>query len=177
MKIVNEFAGTEIISASDIHEVDEASLKTAGVESLARAISGKQKQFGEEFERYERYLLLESIDELWMRHIDDMAHLREEVAFEGYAQKNPLVVYQERSYEKFMRLIDELAFRVTKGLLAVGIPKVEELKEIPLEILSVSGDNTPVAPVESGVSNLLSNQAYDDLAKHSGNGVRVYKKK
>jgi preprotein translocase subunit SecA len=35
-----------------------------------------------EFYDYEKRLYLQSVDELWMRHIDDMSHLREEVAFE-----------------------------------------------------------------------------------------------
>ena len=40
-------------------------------------------QAGEEnFYDFQKKLYLQSIDELWMRHIDDMAHLREEVAFE-----------------------------------------------------------------------------------------------
>jgi preprotein translocase subunit SecA len=49
-----------------------------------------------------------------MNHIDTMAHLREEVAFEGYAQKNPLIVYKERAYEKFMQLISDMNHRVSK---------------------------------------------------------------
>jgi len=36
----------------------------------------------EDFYDFEKKLYLQSIDELWMRHIDDMSHLREEVAFE-----------------------------------------------------------------------------------------------
>ena len=111
-----------------------------------------------------------------MRHIDDMAHLREEVAFEGYAQKNPLVVYKEHAYEKFIRLMGEIAFRVTKGLLLVSTPpKVELHQEIPVEILQVTdmiGENSANTPV----NHLLSNEAYEELGKHSGDGVRVYRK-
>jgi preprotein translocase subunit SecA len=36
-----------------------------------------------------------------MRHIDGMSKLREEVAFEGYAQRDPLVVYKEKAFQKF----------------------------------------------------------------------------
>jgi preprotein translocase subunit SecA len=62
-------------------------------------------------------LTLSSIDELWMQHIDHMAHLREEVAFEWYAQKNPLVVYKERAYDRFMTMITSIEHRVIKWLL------------------------------------------------------------
>ena len=68
----------------------------------------------DEFAEFERRLSLAAIDELWMVHIDSMAHLREEVAFEGYAQKNPLVIYKEKAYDKFVVLIETIGLRVTK---------------------------------------------------------------
>lgn len=43
-----------------------------------------------------------------------MSHLREEVAFEGYAQKNPLVIYKERSYDRFIDMISTIEHRVVK---------------------------------------------------------------
>jgi len=49
-----------------------------------------------------------------MQHIDRMAHLREEVAFEGYAQKNPLVVYREKAYDYFIEMIRDMEHRVIK---------------------------------------------------------------
>jgi preprotein translocase subunit SecA len=36
----------------------------------------------EQFLDIERKIVLQSIDELWMNHIDSMSRLREEVAFE-----------------------------------------------------------------------------------------------
>ena len=74
----------------------------------------------EAYDDYEKRLTLQSIDELWMAHLDVMTHLREEVAFEGYAQKNPLIVYKERAYEKFVGLLEEIGFKVVKGLLSAS---------------------------------------------------------
>ena len=51
-------------------------LLSGKIESLRN--SGTEEQFAE----FERRLTLAAIDELWMQHIDRMAHLREEVAFE-----------------------------------------------------------------------------------------------
>ncbi len=49
-----------------------------------------------------------------MEHIEKMANLREDVAFEGYNQKQPLLVYQERAYEFFMKMLDEINYRVVR---------------------------------------------------------------
>ena len=73
----------------------------------------------EDFYHLERWIVLQSIDELWMRHIDSMARLRESVAFEWYAQRNPLVVYKEKAFEKFDTLISEIAYKTTKAIFSI----------------------------------------------------------
>jgi preprotein translocase subunit SecA len=73
--------------------------------------------------------MLQSIDELWMRHIDAMSRLREDVAFEWYAQRNPLIVYKEKAYVKFQDLISELEYKVIKAIFSVKtISEVETVK-------------------------------------------------
>jgi len=97
------------------------------------------------FHEIERRIVLQSIDNLWMRHIDTMSRLREEVAFEWYAQRNPLVVYKERAFNKFNDLIDELEYKVVKAMFAIHeIKEVEQPTEINpnnMELNSVSVEN------------------------------------
>jgi preprotein translocase subunit SecA len=115
-KLINDFAESEATSLEDFHGIDtpeELIAKTklilsGQIETLRD--SGTNEQFAE----FERRLTLASIDELWMQHIDRMAHLREEVAFEGYAQKNPLVVYREKAYDYFIEMIRDMEHRVIK---------------------------------------------------------------
>ncbi len=110
----------------------------------------------EEFADFERRLMLQSIDELWMQHIDAMAHLREEVAFEGFAQKNPLIVYKERAFDKFVALLKEIGFKVTKGLLTASPrQKIEqiELDEKTLQAL-LQTDESELKNMN--INNLLS---------------------
>lgn len=94
-----------------------------------------------DFYNLERRIILSSIDELWMRHINAMSRLREEVAFEWYAQKDPLVVYKEKAYTKFINLIDELEFKVTKAMFSINkITQVEqiELSEKDMQLNDIS---------------------------------------
>ncbi len=73
----------------------------------------------DDFYEIERKIVLQSIDELWMRHIDSMSKLRETVAFEWYAQRNPLIVYKEKAFEKFDELIWEIEYKTTKSIFTV----------------------------------------------------------
>ena len=66
------------------------------------------------FDQFQRRMYLSAIDQLWMTHIDRMANLREEVAFEGYAQRQPLIVYKEKAYEIFMEMMNNINHKVTE---------------------------------------------------------------
>jgi preprotein translocase subunit SecA len=119
VEAVNEFAESPIVTADDLSNAESYDEVKSRIFSI---LSGKIETLRhtgteEEFAEFERRLTLSSIDELWMNHIDSMAHLREEVAFEGYAQKNPLIIYKERAYDKFVILMNTIGLRVIKWLL------------------------------------------------------------
>ncbi len=67
--------------------------------------------------RAERVVTLRAIDTHWMDHIDDMAHLREQVAFSGYAQRDPLVEYQDQGFRRFQQLIARIDSTIVRVLL------------------------------------------------------------
>jgi preprotein translocase subunit SecA len=66
----------------------------------------KEKEFGPELaRRIEREVKLRTIDTLWKDHLLNMDHLKEGVGFEGYAQKDPLVVYKQKGFELFSEMM------------------------------------------------------------------------
>lgn len=77
-----------------------------------------------------------------MEHIEKMSNLREDVAFEGYNQKQPLLVYQERSYELFMRMMDDINYRVVRGLLGADEKTQVQPVDINLDELTPVQQNT-----------------------------------
>ena len=117
---VNDFLGMTLLSQSEIEE-DTPSIQDDIAQKAVDMIADLRKNFGsdEDFFEFERRIMLQSIDELWMLHIDGMSKLRENVAFEWYAQKNPLVVYKEKAYDKFKSLMWEIEYKVTKALFTV----------------------------------------------------------
>jgi preprotein translocase subunit SecA len=130
---INDFTESEIVKPEDFHDIltDEALIDKTKIFLSGKIESLRDTGTEEEFAEFERRLTLAAIDELWMKHIDRMAHLREEVAFEGYAQKNPLVVYRERAYDYFIEMIRTMEHRVVKWLLTAR-PR-ESLEEVKLE--------------------------------------------
>ena len=175
----NTFGGKEILQMENITDPeDKEAIKemiadrfVANIEAI-RA-SGKTEDFAD----FERRLTLQSIDELWMQHIDAMAHLREEVAFEGYAQKNPLIVYKERAFDKFVTLLGEIGFKVTKGLLTASPHEQIEQIEIDENMLQALLQTDDSEFQNLNINNLLSDameQKFRTSAKEQ-EGVRVYR--
>jgi len=67
----------------------------------------------------ERVVALRSIDTHWMDHIDDMAHLREQVAFSGYAQRDPLIEYKDQGFRRFHQLLATIDSAIVRTLLQI----------------------------------------------------------
>lgn len=160
---LNSFAEYDIITEEKLAEfVKKEEVIEHIITSLLEKIESLKSQVAEaDFYDFERKLYLQSIDELWMRHIDDMSHLREEVAFEGYAQKQPLVVYKERAYDKFISLLSEIGFKVIKGLITASpTQKIEqvEINEKDIEMLLQNTDSGDLKDL-GNLENLLSDAA------------------
>ncbi len=105
----------------------------------------------EDFFQLERNIVLRSIDDLWMRHIDSMSNLRQSVAFEWYAQRNPLIVYKEKSFEAFDKLFDDIAYITTKTILTVK-------QNIEIEQKRINEENLIVSQIEDEILNITKDE-------------------
>lgn len=156
---INDFAGAEIAKVSDYLDAENLEdLKRKTKNLLGGRIEMLRNTGSEEiFADFERRLTLAAIDELWMQHMDAMAHLREEVAFEGYAQKNPLVVYKERAYDSFVNMMSDIEYRVIKGLLTAkpqeSIDAVELESALREDYIETGSEAVGVAHVPANSEN------------------------
>jgi preprotein translocase subunit SecA len=70
----------------------------------------------EEFERLERFLLLDTVDRQWKDHLLALDHLREGIGLRAYGQRNPLVEYKRESYSLFEEMWERVEDHVVKFL-------------------------------------------------------------
>ncbi|MCZ6765775.1 MAG: preprotein translocase subunit SecA [bacterium] len=57
---------------------------------------------------FEKYVLLQTVDEKWMDHLHELDSLKEGIHFRAYAQKDPLVEYKKEAYALFADLNDTI---------------------------------------------------------------------
>ncbi len=79
----------------------------------------REQQMGEEMSKQmEIFVYLNTIDTLWMEHLDTMDDLRSGIGLRGYGQRDPLVEYKREAFDLFERLIvqidSEIVHRIFK---------------------------------------------------------------
>jgi preprotein translocase subunit SecA len=85
---------------------DPAEMTEYLIKLAEEAYQKKEQELKEEnMRQIEKFVLLRSIDALWMDHIDNMDHLRDSVRLRAYGQKDPLVEYKNEGMRLFQRLL------------------------------------------------------------------------
>jgi preprotein translocase subunit SecA len=115
----------------------------------------KEEALGEHVMReVERVMMLRTVDEYWMDHIDAMNELKQGIVLRAYAQTNPVVEYKREGYEMFEAMIsaiqEETVRRIFLARVQSGDVKRERVAKITGE--SGGGDGTiKNAPVKKTV--------------------------
>ena len=119
-----------------------------------QAYGAKVDQVGaENFTKFERMVLLQSIDTHWREHLSALDYLRQGIHLRGYAQKQPKQEYKREAFELFGQLLDAVKNDVTKVLMTVKVQSGEQLEQAAEEMEN-RGESianiTYTAPTETG---------------------------
>ena len=81
--------------------------------------------------KLEQYVVLRTVDELWMDHIDTMEYLRDSVNLRAYGQRDPLVEYKIEAQRLFQQLTESIKVQVANVIFKVGF--VQQPKEVKIQ--------------------------------------------
>ena len=101
------------IETKDQNKVAEK-LKELAIEKYKE----KEEEFGEEqFRKFERFVILRTVDEKWMEHLETMDQLKSSVNLRAYGQKDPVTEYRMESYDIFNEMSEKIKENVTRVIL------------------------------------------------------------
>jgi len=121
---------------------------TLGDEEMTSVIADKISKLGEErFYSVMRQVILQTIDMLWVDHLEMMDYMRSSVRLRAYGQRDPLVEYKREGLRLFRELEESWRGEVMKiipGINTDGIKVVEEqkLEEVHESALNISAGQT-----------------------------------
>ncbi len=107
--------------------LDCGTLQERVIADANRAYLAKIELVGKDnFGRFERMVLLQSLDNHWREHLSNLDHLRQGIHLRGYAQKQPKQEYAREAFGLFARMLDAVKMEVTRILMTVHIQTQEE---------------------------------------------------
>jgi len=116
-------------------------------EAAAKVYGAREAAVGsDEFRQLERFVMLQTVDNLWKDHLLSMDHLKEGIGLRGYAQQNPLIVYKKEGYEMFQDMIQRIKEETLGILYRIQIAesqKIEDYRRPKQQQLSFSGGGEP----------------------------------
>ncbi len=83
-----------------------------------------------EFRNLERYIMLQTVDNLWKDHLLCMDHMKEGIGLRGYAQQNPLLIYKKEGFEMFQDMIARIQEETLSILFRIQLAEPDELEEL-----------------------------------------------
>ena len=151
----NLFGEDNIIKQEDIKSLDEedmTELLTQKIDEIyqMRVEEAKKLNIEAEFNKIAKYLVLNTVNQKWMDHIDAITALKEGIGLRAYAQTNPLEAYKIESFNMFEELVKSIREESVKAVFSLK-PKRKE------QVVNVKMTNN--------VTNLMTNAAGEDTPK------------
>jgi len=108
--------------------LNEDTLGQKILDEIVNVCKNKEKVIGsEDMRRFEKYVLLQVLDNHWKEHLSAMDYLRQSVNLRGYAQKNPKQEYKRESFEMFTEMLERIKQEVVSMISKVQLRSQEEI--------------------------------------------------
>ncbi len=157
-------------NAKEIEELDPEFVKNEIFQKAQDLYRQREEAFTPPIMReVERVVMLKSVDQEWMDHIDAMEQLQEGIRLRAYAQQDPVVEYRLEGFEMFDSMIAAIRENTAKMVLTVrlrakeapqreqvaketgtGAAAGKEVKKQPIQKAKKPGRNDP-CPCGSGL--------------------------
>ncbi len=139
-------------------QLDEEGLRNSIYDTAKLKYQAKVDQVtAEVMHRYERLVMLQSLDTHWREHLGALDHLRQGIHLRGYAQKSPKQEYKREAFELFSNMLESVKSEVTQVLMNVEIRSGQDIQEA----------EAPAAP-----SNVQYHHAdYEEALAHGGEDI------
>lgn len=119
MEDITGESGNDDITVEDVREyiLEKAQSMYAARESLIPS---------DVMRKFERYVILRTIDEKWKDHLYAMDQVREGINLRAYGQKNPLLEYKSEGFKLFQSMMKDLTKSSIQRLFRTQIQGVEQ---------------------------------------------------
>ena len=133
------------------------------VDLMKQAYNQKEAEISpENMRRIEKLVALQTIDNYWMNHLDEIDYIRQGIGLRGYGQRDPLVEYKREAFDMFSHLVANIQSAIVRTMFRIsmvpaGTQKTQEQEKNMQfkgadESIGQFGGKNNIKPSESGES-------------------------
>ena len=91
-------------------EIGLGALEQTLLENARERYGSKRSRLGDELtDQLEKLVLLQTLDDTWRDHLNELILLRSGIGLRSYGQRDPLVEYKKEAFEMFQALMDTIS--------------------------------------------------------------------
>lgn len=110
-----------------------------------------------QFREIERVFLLNSIDQRWMQHIDDMDQLKQGIGLQSFGQRDPVQEYKFQGYDMFNEMTEGIAEDTIRKLMHIRPKEKVERKEVAKITGTNKDESATREPVRRSSKKIMPN--------------------
>lgn len=127
----NLFMPRGSIEVSDIENLKTEEVIEKVYEIAMKIYNGKEERIGSDRMReVERVILLQSVDNHWIDHIDAMDQLRQGIGLRAIGQQDPVIAYTDEGFNMFNEMNSHIKEDTIKYLFNITIEEPVERKQV-----------------------------------------------
>ena len=112
-------------------KLNEETLRKKINQTLTDHMAQKAEEAGPEMRlRFEKAIMLNSLDTHWKEHLAAMDHLRQSVSLRGYAQKDPKQEYKREAFQLFTDMLSNIRREVVGILAKIEIQAEQDIDSV-----------------------------------------------
>jgi preprotein translocase subunit SecA len=93
--------------------------------------TAKEQKLGSEvMHQVERFILLRTVDNLWIRHLTDLDNLREGIGLRAYGHQDPLISFQREAHEMYDDLVAAVQHDVSRAIYHVEVQEAPRRRPV-----------------------------------------------
>ena len=120
----------------------------------------------------DRYIMIQTVDSLWVKHLTDLDELREGIGLRAYAQRDPLVAYRTEASATYADMLDtvkeQVAGKIFNAQFSVQVPQSQAPQQSRQRAANGNGAAALAAPLNRAPIDRAINRA---TARTSGGGA------
>ncbi|MCB0046585.1 MAG: preprotein translocase subunit SecA [Caldilineaceae bacterium] len=132
------------------HGMSADEIEEQAVDMALTAYAMKEEEIGDELmRRAEKQIMLQAVDNRWVRHLTDLDRLREGIGLQGIGGVDPVVAYKREAFQMYSELMDAIRSDIVKSVYSVQVRQPEIAAPIARNIRAHRGNEAAGAIQET----------------------------